>query len=448
MTWRRPVWALYALVVGLALHNVVMAMLWRAGVRGGALTSISAWKEALLLVALVLVVAERRALPFSRSYPPDALALAFAVLVVVYALIPQSVLHGGATHKGIAYALRHDLLIVGAYFLGRGLELTDRERAWLCRVVLTTAALVAAFGLVDVYAVPLSWWRESAGWFWHQLGLNYGPGLSHLPQNFVYNAGENVVFRRLTSTFLSPLATAYLLVVAMFFIPLRRRWGLPLGALLFAAILWTHTRAAILALAAGLVVIAIARRRVQFLGWAAAVVIVAFAFVKGYDHFAPRTHFTAAERVVQERHGAQRPNVSHDPTAAGESSTSEHLTSLRDGAKTVLKHPWGYGLGNSGVTALRTKVAIKAGESTYTELGVETGLAGGLVFIAWSLSLLRATLRRRVWLGAAFAAVLVLGLQTDVIGVPWIAVVVWAAVGDAVYREQVQSPRPLRPSGS
>jgi hypothetical protein len=42
----------------------------------------------------------------------------------------------------------------------------------------------------------------------------------------------------------------------------------------------------------------------------------------------------------------------------------------------------------------------------------------------------------------------VLGLQTDVIGVPWIAVVVWAAVGDAVYREQIQSPRPINPSAS
>ena len=113
----------------------------------------------------------------------------------------------------------------------------------------------------------------------------------------------------------------------------------------------------------------------------------------------------------------------------------------------MLKHPWGFGLGNSGVTALRTKVEIKAGESTYTELGVETGLLGGLVFIAWSLALLRGTLRRYPWLGAAFAAVLVLGLQTDVIGVPWIAVVVWAAVGDAVYREQIQSPRPDQPVG-
>jgi hypothetical protein len=311
--------------------------------------------------------------------------------------------------------------------------------------VLGTAAFVAVYGLVDVYAVPLSWWRLSAGWFQHQLGLDYGLGLSHLPQNFVYNAGENVVFRRLTSTFLSPLATAYLLVVAMFFVPLRRRWGLAAGALLFAGILWTHTRAAVIALAAGLIVLALVRRRLQLLGWAAVVVVVAFAFVKGYDHFAPRAHFTAAERVVQEQHGSKTPNVSHDPTAAGESSTSEHLTSLRDGVKTVLKHPWGFGLGNSGVTAMRTDVRIKAGESTYTELGVETGLAGGLLFIAWCAVLLRGTLRRYAWLGAAFTAVLVLGLQTDVIGVPWIAVVVWAAVGDAVYREQIQSPRPMRP---
>jgi len=448
MTLRRPVWALYVLVVGLALHNVVMAMLWRVGVRGGALTVISAWKEALLLIALVLVVAERRALPFSRRFVPDLLALAFAAFVVVYALIPQSVLEGGATNKGIAYALRHDLLIVGAYFLGRGLDLTDKERARLCHVVLATAAFVAVVGLVDVYAVSLAWWRLSAGWYQHQLGLDYGPGLSHLPENFVYNAGNNVVFRRLTSTFLSPLATAYLLVVAMFFIPLRRRWGIALGALLFAAILWSHTRAAVIALAAGLVLLAVVRRRPQLLGWAAAVVVVAFAFVKGYDHFAPRTHFTSAEKIVQERNGAGAQDVSHDPTSVGESSTSEHLASLRDGTKTVLKHPWGFGLGNSGVTAMRTDVGIKAGESTYTELGVETGLVGGLVFIAWSLALLRGTLRRYAWLGAAFAAVLVLGLQTDVIGVPWIAVVVWATVGDVVYREQIQSPRPISPSAS
>jgi hypothetical protein len=80
---------------------------------------------------------------------------------------------------------------------------------------------------------------------------------------------------------------------------------------------------------------------------------------------------------------------------------------------------------------VRTHITPKAGESTYTELGVELGLLGALVFVALSLSLLRVTLLRRPWLGAAFAAVLLLGLQTDVIGVPWIAVTVWALAGDS-----------------
>ena len=80
---------------------------------------------------------------------------------------------------------------------------------------------------------------------------------------------------------------------------------------------------------------------------------------------------------------------------------------------------------------MRTHVAPKAGESTYTELGVEVGLLGALVFVSWSFVLLRVTLVRRPWLGGAFAAVLVLGLQTDVIGVPWIAVTVWALAADS-----------------
>ncbi|HEY6960996.1 MAG TPA: O-antigen ligase family protein [Gaiellaceae bacterium] len=433
MSLRRPVWALHVLIVGLALHNLVMSQLWRAGVRGGALTVVSAWKDVLLLAALALVVASRRGLPF-KAVPADWLALAFGAFVVVYALLPQSWLGGGATHKGVLYAARHDLLPVGAYFLGRGLDLTERERAAVLRTVVATAGVVAAFGLLDVYLVPLSWWRHSAGWFEHQLGLDYGVGLSHLPQNFVYNAGNGVVFRRLTSTFLSPLATAYLLVVAVFFTrPFRSRVGAVAAVLLFAAVLWSHTRAAMIALVAGLLVLAVVRRAWRPLALAAGIVVIAFAFVKGYDHFAPRTHFTPTELRAQEQNARrQGGGVSHDPTAANESSTSEHFASLRDGARAVAKHPWGYGLGNAGVTAERTDVTVQAGESTYTELGVETGLLGALAFVAWCLALLRATLRRRVLLGAAFAAVLVLGLQTDVIGVPWIAVVVWSLAGDAV----------------
>ncbi len=429
---RRPVWALHVLVVGLALHNLVMSQLYRAGVRAAALSAISSWKDMLLVAAVAVVWVRRR--PFALTLV-DWLALAFAGFVLLYAVIPQSALGGGATHKGVIYGTRHDLLPVLAYFLGRGLDLSPAERSRLCRTVLVTAAGVAAYGLLDVYLVPLSWWRLSAGWFSDQLGLEYH-GLSGLPENFVYNEGGGVVFRRLTSTFLSPLATAYLLLVALFFIPLRgRRYGAPLALLLLAALLATHTRAALLALVLGLLVLALLRRAIFPAGLAVAVAVLGLAFVKAYDHLGPRTHFTPTELAEQERNAHEHPGASHDPTSADEASTSEHLASLRDGARTVLHHPWGFGIGNSGVTAARTHVKIEAGESTYTEFAVETGLLGGLVFVAWSLAAL-ARLRRVPWLAAAFVALLFVGLQTDVIGVPWIAVVVWAFVGAELSRER------------
>ena len=75
--WKRPVLALYFFVVGLALHNAAMALLYGLGIRGGALTAIQAWKDVLLAVAIASVgVAAWRArrLPF-RPGRVDALAL-------------------------------------------------------------------------------------------------------------------------------------------------------------------------------------------------------------------------------------------------------------------------------------------------------------------------------------------------------------------------------------
>ena len=51
----------------------------------------------------------------------------------------------------------------------------------------------------------------------------------------------------------------------------------------------------------------------------------------------------------------------------------------------MVHHPQGYGLGNVGQTASRTNTPIKAGESNYTELGVELGVLGALLWIAWGL---------------------------------------------------------------
>ena len=136
MTTRLPRLAIAAFVVGLAAHNLVMAELWQAGVRGRALDVVAAWKEALLLLALAVVLWESRRLPLASA--ADRLALVYVAFVVAYAVLPQHWLGGGATTKGVLYALRHDLVPVAAYAFGRLAVLTRRDRralGWLAVVV-------------------------------------------------------------------------------------------------------------------------------------------------------------------------------------------------------------------------------------------------------------------------------------------------------------------------
>jgi len=93
-------------------------------------------------------------------------------------------------------------------------------------------------------------------------------------------------------------------------------------------------------------------------------------------------------------------------------------------------HPQGYGLGNAGQTASRTGTPIRAGESNYTELGAETGVLGALLWIAWNLGIFGGLVARRsAAIAAMFGATLVLAVQTDVIGDPWMGYCIWAFAG-------------------
>jgi hypothetical protein len=426
--------ALVVFIVGLALHNLAMAELWELGVRGGALDAVAAWKDVLLAVALGVALWGARAVPLTLW--ADRFALAFAAVVVLYWLLPQSWLGGDASARGELFALRHDLLPVGAYFLGRLLVLSASEWRRASFALVGTAIAVVVWGLIDVYLVPLQWWRESGvpGWFDEQLGLTYR-GLSGLPENWVLNTGdEQNPVRRVVSSFLSPLATAYLLVVVLVYLLARRstRFTLVAAGAAYVGLLWTHTRAAFLALAGGLVVLALVQRRWLPVVLAAASLVVGVAFVKAFPDVGPSTSYTQAELEFLRERGQASPGVDADPLGGGDASTTSHLRNLRDGVEAVVRHPQGYGLGNSGVVASRTGATVIAGESTYTEIGVDTGLAGLAAFSAWLLAVLAGLRSRSQWLTAAWAAVLAIALQTDVIGIHWIAYVVFALAGAAL----------------
>ena len=437
VVWRRPIAALHVFLVGLAAHNLVMSLLWGGGVRGNSLEAIAAWKEALLAVAVLRVAYDSwraRRLLF-RPGIVDALALAFGAIVVLYAILPQGPLGGHAGTKAVLYGLRHDLVPVAAYFLGRSLVLGARQLRSLAWTLLGAAAAVAAFGLIDDYAISVEWWRHSGavGYFNDQLGFNYhGPG--RLPENFAFNTSHNELFRRLISTFISPLAAAYMFVVALLVAPLKRTVA-PLVILLAGALLFTISRSALGGLIVGLVVLALARRIRWPIAAAALVAAAGVGFAYTFTHYAPRTHFFASDLKYQQQFAKAHPGASTQALSPNEPSFRSHLTNLRDGLKTVGRHPQGYGLGNAGATAERFSVQLKAGESNYTEIGVETGLAGMILFVLWNLALLAGLLRAArtslaaAAIAAALAAVLAIALQTDAYGIPWLGYCLWWVCG-------------------
>jgi hypothetical protein len=453
--WRRPIVALYLFIVGLALHNLVLALLYDSGLRGWEIDVVQAWKETFLAVAVARVAVDAiraRKLPFDPRLV-DWLALAFAAIVCLYALIPQDVLDGEAGAKAVLYGLRHGLVPVVAYFLGRSLVLDRRELRRLGWALLGAGAALAVGGLVDLYAVDVEWWRSSGavGYFRYELGFDYhGPG--GLPDNWAFNT-EDGLFRRLVASFISPLATAFALVVALLFAGVawqdrrRRPVAAVLVALCGAALLFTLSRSSLLALAGAFAVLAIALRSWWPVAATAVVLATGVGFAFAFTSIAPETHFFPEDLPYQEEQARKHGDLPGGSSLAlnpGEPSLRSHWRSLRDGIETVFEHPQGYGLGNAGAIAVRFGVPLRAGESNYTETGVEAGLAGALLFIAWSLALLvalvgsawgaRDAVVRAAAAGAAaaLAAVLALAVQTDVYGVPWLAYCLWWIAGALV----------------
>ncbi len=65
-----------------------------------------------------------------------------------------------------------------------------------------------------------------------------------------------------------------------------------------------------------------------------------------------------------------------------------------------------------------------------------------LAFVAWVVAVLLSLRRRSAWLFAAFGAVLALAIQTDVLGVHWLAYVLFALAGSALAEPASGEPAP------
>ena len=215
-----------------------------------------------------------------------------------------------------------------------------------------------------------------------------------------------------------------------------------------AGLLFTFSRSSLVALAGGLVVLALASRDWRAVALAAVVVAVTVGWAHVFPKIGPTGKWTKADLVYQQKlaHAAKGP-TSGNALSENEPSLREHWLELKDGVHTVVHHPQGYGLGNVGQTASRTGTPLKAGESNYTEMGAETGVLGMVLWIAWCLAILVGLWRARaVRMTAVFAAILALAIQTDVIGDPWVAYVVWGLAGALLVRTRPQEPLAVEPA--
>jgi hypothetical protein len=401
--WRAPFRALGVLVAGAAVHNLMLMVLLRLGTPGVIVRIIQGWKEGILLLlfALVVRVAWRatRSGRLPKLLPIDLLMAAFAVIVVIYLLIPPAIFGAHLNLSQRVLGARVLLQLPLLYLFGRVFFSSRRaDLVWNLSMIAGAAGIVGLLGFVEVWFIPTRAWLDGgvnllSSW----LGFTYH-GPQGLPENFFQPAGQALYLRRMVSTYVSPLPIAYtgllVLPVATGLLLLKRpsdratMLRVAFLAFLVIGVLLSVTRLAMLLLVAEFFVLAVIWRR-RWLLWATplAGVLVALVFI-GYVRIGPLVD--AHLNPVHDRPAGLRIVSSRD------SSINEHSATLSFDIQYVLQHPLGTGVGTS---IHRFGASQGTGESAYFDVFGETGLLGGLAYtIAYALILvygLRAFLRHR-----------------------------------------------------
>src|SRR6266568_1741228 len=226
--FRVPFRALGVLVAGMAVHNFLLMILLRLGTPGFVVRVLQSWKEGILilLAALVLQRAWKAAAPtptlpreiLRRLVPMDWIAVAFTLLLLIYLVMPASILHGEAGYARRVIEFRQLILIPLLYTYGRVFWPARREDlTWVFRLTLCAAGVVGLFGIIELFFVPTTTWL---GWGITQLSdwLHYAyNGPQHFPDYFYQTTSNGLFLRRMVSTYVSPLGIAYtgLLIVPL-----------------------------------------------------------------------------------------------------------------------------------------------------------------------------------------------------------------------------------------
>jgi hypothetical protein len=387
-TWRHPFIGLGLLVAGMAFHSFVLMVLLRLGTPYLLVRAFQGWKE--ILIALLTVILLTRIWRNRSSgnagalLPTDWVALAFAVLVIIYFLLPESILHSGTSFGQRLVGFRVAALIPLIYFVGRRLEpADDSELGTVLRLCVGAGAIVTLFGLFELFFVPTRTWLDwGVNLYTQILGFSYnGPG--DLPPNFFVTLPDGTLLRRMVSTYISPLGIAY---TALLLFPLgvvlverqragsRAKW-LAIAALTLVAIglMFAVTRLAMVALIGEAALLFLLLQRAWIAALVPVLIIASVLMLYPYASLGPAVNRNLVEV-----------NRSHWQLAisGNDSSTQEHYSFLVTDLKFDLKHPLGLG---TGASVARYGQLVGTGESAVLGMFGDLGILGGALYVAFYL---------------------------------------------------------------
>lgn len=396
--------ALPALTWGLPFHIVLMAFLFGGlGLSEGVVRAVAAWKE--VAVVSFVIVAAARALLGSREKMeitvPDLLVLSLFATAFCYLLF-DGILFGAAAPGNAAlystevqgkdprffasslpgpaalYGIRDSTFFMLLYFVGRATPEIGNDYRVLKRFTLlaVVTSIVAVFELIFVtpdmlvYLGATTYFQDFLGVTAFTTGNDYG-----LPQSYWSRLGNTDV-RRAGSVYLSGqgFAVPFLLLLpaaTVWVFGREKRPGalqLTAYALVWAGLLLTLTRMTIIACLFQVFFYLLWKRKPQ---WAVAGGIVSALGIVGATFVLPSLLSFMWQTLTWQ---------------TGSSAT--HVADWTRGLVAFGARPWGWGLGTTDLTAIRTGLEPLAADNQYLKYAVEMGLPGLLTHVGVLLAIM------------------------------------------------------------
>ena len=338
----------------------------------GHYTLLRLWKEYLVLIcgliAIVWLFKDKKLRKEIFSSRLTWLITAFAVLDLILGAVAYK--DHSVSGKALAYGLLDDLRFLFFFMVcwAIGLKTNVLSSKW-GKFILIPAAIVVGFGLLQISVLPANFL------------VHFGYGPNTIPPYETINNNQNYV--RILSTLrgADPLGAYLLLPISALMVLLVKK---PKGWL------W----AKLLLLLGSLIVLYASYSRSAWIGVVFCALLVAAAYLKKEWLIKYKTPLIAggvavlivvAGGVFAFRHNPHFQNVFfHTQTNSSSpvSSDQAHLTALKDGTLSVLKHPLGVGPGTSGPASVYNHDRqSRIPENYFLQIGEESGWLGLALFL-------------------------------------------------------------------